>query len=59
MPTASCIEPYLYWWVVPPFDASLSKVRNGSRGPREEGLEALRVLLTSKDGEFVGARGGL
>ena len=59
MSTVTCLEPYLYWWVVPPFDASLSKVRNGFRGPREEGLEALRVLLTSKDGEFDGAGGGL
>lgn len=49
----------MYWWVVPPFDASLSKVRNGFRGPREEGLEALRVLLTSKNDEFDGAGGGL
>ena len=40
-------------------DASVSKVRNGFRRPREEGLEALRVLLTSKDGEFDGAGGGL
>lgn len=59
MSTGTGLEPYLYWWVVPPFDASLSRVRNGFRGPRGEGLEALRVLLTSKDGEFDGAGGGL
>lgn len=59
MSTVAGLEPYLYWWVVPPFDASLSKVRNGFRGPREEGLKALRVLLASKDGEFDGAGGGL
>lgn len=59
MSTVTCLEHYLYWWVVLSFDPSLSKVRNGFRGPQEEGLEALRVLLTSKDGEFVGAGGGL
>ena len=59
MSTVTCLESYLYWWVVPLFDASLSKVRSRFRRPQEEGLKALRVLLTFKDGELDGAGGGL